>query len=543
MTELQRTANFYYQNGLTVLPLSLPDGTKNSGKQPLISWKDYAEGERVETHEDVNSWFSTEKNIGNIAGECSGNLTILDFDSFQAFKGIREKSAEFRKLIGNTWVIQSGRGIHVYARTDFQTQKRKIKEIGLDVQGHGSYCVAPPSLHWRGGQYCFSPGVELPEKIIEIHDLKQFPFLEEWIIPWKRESETNSTFEAFPIEENRGTYGLGAFLFNCLLGKWDITHPLYSQKIAEYAIRRWPALKDGPAIVNRSDMEFSIILRLVATRKTASEVYEIFRRYSWKRSKFRESFGPEKYIQGRYDAAVKQYAGNMSKHDKQIQAWEAAIPSLPWNSRTRATDQAVFRAVLHVALYAGTFTGLDLQSRKLKELAGMTNHNTVENSINRQPYVKREQGGGYTLETIPPLIPPTHVLIWDVNYIFSMDHDLFMYRGLGKIGFEILRYMGSRLGEYVTLNEISEALQYNYRTIYNRAGKLNKVCSTLGIERGKKGKAGTYCLSKAPSREALDAAARILGTYGDGERMKRLHDEERAQYREHLQARRSSAAA
>ena len=80
-------------------------------------------------------------NIAICTGSVSGNLCVLDFDS-------RELFANWLTFLGGmpkTRMVVTGKGNHVYLRTDVPVRSRKL--AGFDLKAEGGYVVAPPSYN------------------------------------------------------------------------------------------------------------------------------------------------------------------------------------------------------------------------------------------------------------------------------------------------------------------------------------------------------------------------------------------------------------
>ncbi len=148
-------ARYYVEHGFSVIPL------KPKAKEPLIPWKEYQE--RLPSEEELEKWFKgKEANIAIVTGRVSGNLVVLDFDSEEAFKSFVEKlrkaSETLRIDINNTWIVETGKGYHVYLRLPREdlVPSTRVKLVeGVDLKAEGGYVVAPPSIHPNGKQYGF----------------------------------------------------------------------------------------------------------------------------------------------------------------------------------------------------------------------------------------------------------------------------------------------------------------------------------------------------------------------------------------------------
>ena len=177
-SELMTYAKFYLEKGLSIIPL------KYGEKTPLKPWKEYQE--RPPTLDEVKSWFSKPCNIGIVCGSISGNLIVIDFDSEEKFEEFYRKvdSGEpwLRDKLLNTWIVETGKGIHVYFRVNcskedfiklFRTRVRFVE--GIDIKAEGGYVVAPPSKHPSGKFYKFRFGPETgtPIETLELNEAKQ----------------------------------------------------------------------------------------------------------------------------------------------------------------------------------------------------------------------------------------------------------------------------------------------------------------------------------------------------------------------------------
>jgi len=155
-------AELYLGKGLSIIPL------KPRSKEPLIPWKEYQE--RLPTAKEIEKWFSeNEANVAIVCGSISGNLIVVDFDSEEKFKEFYSKidveEPWLRDKLLNTWIVETGKGRHVYFRIScgreefeklFRTRVRFAE--GVDVKAEGGYVVAPPSIHPSGKEYRFIQG-------------------------------------------------------------------------------------------------------------------------------------------------------------------------------------------------------------------------------------------------------------------------------------------------------------------------------------------------------------------------------------------------
>jgi hypothetical protein len=161
----------YLKKNLSVIPLIYGD------KKPAIEWKEYQS--RKPTEDEVRKWFSKLHNIGIVCGSVSGNLVVIDFDSEEKFNEFYEKLErmypDLRDALLNTWIVETGKGRHIYLRlkmdpNEFKEKMRtRVRLVeGVDIKAEGGYVVAPPSLHPSGKRYMFINSGAINDPIAEI---------------------------------------------------------------------------------------------------------------------------------------------------------------------------------------------------------------------------------------------------------------------------------------------------------------------------------------------------------------------------------------
>jgi len=143
---LKDIIQLYLDEGLNIIPVRFRE------KTPLVEWSKY-QAKRV-TNEDVNEWFSGDVgiNVAIVCGKVSDNLVVVDSDDPRIYKKL------FNGIDRETLVVRSGRGLHVYFKTDYPVGcfKIDIPNYGrVDIKGEGGYILAPPSLHPSGKTYEF----------------------------------------------------------------------------------------------------------------------------------------------------------------------------------------------------------------------------------------------------------------------------------------------------------------------------------------------------------------------------------------------------
>ncbi|ACP38612.1 bifunctional DNA primase/polymerase [Saccharolobus islandicus] len=149
--EILEHALFYHTYGLSVIPL------KPKEKIPIVEWGEYQK-ERPSISE-IEKWFKdTDNNIAIVCGKVSGNLVVIDFDDteiYEKFLKEVEKDNELSESVNNTWLVETGKGYHIYLRVDNDKPVRTAKLPKIDIKGEGGYVVAPPSIHPSGKRYEF----------------------------------------------------------------------------------------------------------------------------------------------------------------------------------------------------------------------------------------------------------------------------------------------------------------------------------------------------------------------------------------------------
>jgi len=131
------------------------------------TWNPYKE--RLATNQELRLWFqlSGQRNLGIVTG--FNDLTVLDFDSIDAWNG-------WRQVIGDRaqsqlgYRVQTSRGLHLYLRTREPVTSYSVGQI--DVKARWGYVLGEGSVHPNGWQYAGNGG-EIPT-IDHLSDV--FPF-------------------------------------------------------------------------------------------------------------------------------------------------------------------------------------------------------------------------------------------------------------------------------------------------------------------------------------------------------------------------------
>jgi Bifunctional DNA primase/polymerase, N-terminal len=133
----------YRELGFAVLPLKPRDKRPHTRLIQLTrrssSWARLRE--QAATSAEISEWFrrEPEANLGIITGAASLGVVVADYDT-----GRPERLRE-------TPIVATGRGLHVYARSDPPTATEK--RDGFELKADGGYVVAPPSIHPSGEMY------------------------------------------------------------------------------------------------------------------------------------------------------------------------------------------------------------------------------------------------------------------------------------------------------------------------------------------------------------------------------------------------------
>lgn len=125
--------------GFGVFPL------RPHGKTPLTT---HGHLEATTEESRIRSWWQrwTQANIGLAI---PGGLVVVDIDDLEA---LRRLKAEGRGLPA-TAKSRTGRGLHLFYRTEVEIRNAVNLFPGIDLRGVGGYVVAPPSIHPTGAQY------------------------------------------------------------------------------------------------------------------------------------------------------------------------------------------------------------------------------------------------------------------------------------------------------------------------------------------------------------------------------------------------------
>ncbi len=148
---LVATALEYLRLGLSVIPLRPAD------KRPTLAWAEFQSRRAREA--EIRAWWAErpDLNIAIVCGRVS-SVVVLDVDPRN---GGDENLAPFPSLAGPSALTGGGGHHHFFALNGEHVPKIAGLLPGVDLQGEGSYVVAPPSVHPNGSRYVWIEGREL----------------------------------------------------------------------------------------------------------------------------------------------------------------------------------------------------------------------------------------------------------------------------------------------------------------------------------------------------------------------------------------------
>jgi|GEM_PF-979385 len=160
MSTALAAAREYRAAGLAPIPL------RHGGKEPAPGfrwrqWQDHPPSDQ----ELATLFHDGQSNVAIICGRASGNLLVLDADNAPT-AGVIE--ARLQAVGIETWTVRRlpngtphDGGGQYWLRTPEPVRSGTVpvlagQAVALDLQGQGSYVLAPPSLHPGGGRYAFA---------------------------------------------------------------------------------------------------------------------------------------------------------------------------------------------------------------------------------------------------------------------------------------------------------------------------------------------------------------------------------------------------
>ena len=150
-SDIKKSLEFAEENELVPIPLRFKD------KKPKFPWKAYQK--QKPPHEKIKKWFpdNVPTNLAFLCGEISGGankaFVVLDFDDLDLYNAVRPNGSITR-------AVRTSKGVHEYITLSDSVKSFSVlvkkddgTEMRIDIQGEGSYIVAPGSIHPTGIVY------------------------------------------------------------------------------------------------------------------------------------------------------------------------------------------------------------------------------------------------------------------------------------------------------------------------------------------------------------------------------------------------------
>lgn len=155
------------------------------------------------TEELLHEWFGPDAsycNISAITGVASGGLTVLDFDSEEAYRWWADKYPDYAAELPTS---KSKRGCHVYFRSKLEKDVLSLPKMDIKAKGLISL---PPSMHKSGKRYEWI--IPLPDSMAELPMLNPYG--------WNLEEFTDGIDGSDGSEGIDGNEGVGKSGLNTL---------------------------------------------------------------------------------------------------------------------------------------------------------------------------------------------------------------------------------------------------------------------------------------------------------------------------------------
>ena len=484
---LFETALDYHRQGLTPVPFE--NGTKN---RPFWgSWKEYQQIPQSLSEVKVLFYGLDSANIALVGGVQSqqGYPFVVDSDS-------SEKAVNFRNVLAGlgieTWEAQRDHflpddphagGQHFYFLAD-QPVKTTNCKFG-EVRGKGAIVIAPFSTHPTGTTYQFK---QKPPVIFRLDSLQAIPEL----------GLTVAT------DKSNRTPRLA---WNLLQGK--------SETVAKYRTRSEAEAALCASLI-RAGYDFEGILTLLIVHPGPGKFTELYHR---------NNKNGVRYLYHTFQNAyefVRQNPNQAGTIAHQLIQW---AQSQPWPGRTGATDKAVYLAHLDIVLRCGKLT-YGASCRELAEKAGVAwqtvpkaNKRLIASGLIVQTQMARPSlSNVWTLnmDVVPNFVTQSTRCDGVTNYGKNeQSHDVFRWAGLNKTGHAIYQAL-KKLG-IATPQEIVKETGRGKTTVYRKLRDMEKYLMAEPVGQGK----------WQALEVNLDIVARMLGTYGKGEKQRKRHAQER----------------
>ena len=155
-------ARLYRNAGVQVVPGIFPMRTAADKRPALANWKEF--------HDDLvaeavfERWFpaQTHPNMGLITGRASGNVIVVDLDTYKSGQANLWWDYATGGIEPETWKqTTGGGGQQVLLRAPpGLTIPNCTTSMGVDIRGQGGYAILPPTMHMSGQEYRWDEGCE-----------------------------------------------------------------------------------------------------------------------------------------------------------------------------------------------------------------------------------------------------------------------------------------------------------------------------------------------------------------------------------------------
>lgn len=209
---------FWKHRGFNVIPI--PKGRKAAS----LKWKRY---QTVK----YEGGYPEGCNIAVVTGSISGNLIVVDCDSYEAYEKMFGGDIRHKTIVVFTG---SGRGVHVYLKTDntFAGFNTRLS-LPIDIKCEGGYAVTAPSIHPSGGMYEIAGAPDTLEPIF-IENVEKFIVDKLKEMGWKgrrRKPKITSIAEGIP----EGMRNESAFSY----ARYLIFDRGFDGHTVEFELKRW----------------------------------------------------------------------------------------------------------------------------------------------------------------------------------------------------------------------------------------------------------------------------------------------------------------
>ncbi|WP_083914722.1 bifunctional DNA primase/polymerase [Alkalispirochaeta alkalica] len=485
----------FHNRGMNVIPV------KANTKEPAVRWKRWITTRQ--TKQNVEELFARphdggECNIAVLCGRVSENLVVLDFDNRAVFEDLFYAHMVFQKILRRTLVVDTRRGVHVYFRaTQELCDGIFCCESSIEVRATGRTVLVPPSR------------------------------IDDHIYRFRNSSNSIYTIDSI------NALGLPPELFKKRQSRNVIELTDHQKELLSGKINGYPS---------RSEAEQSVIVGMLKDGFSTEEITNAFEIFAGPLTKYREK-GRLRYswLEQSIRKGKKYLGDNRRPIDIEINRLESLVSRIYFTPRTAAQDRRVSRSVLRIARQAGTLKGLHLSVRRVAEIAEISKSSASESLI-RLPFLKRVEQ--HTMRTAAAYDVVTewfdaklHEGNPGVASRSKLPRDVFCRGGIGQTSGEVYLVFTARVGQWLTVEEVSEHANLAVPSI-RRA--LSSLVEHGVIRKDTCKRPYSYCMNRIPDELFWQKIAFLCGTEGQARLAKIHHQDEREAYSEIMVARRAS---